>query len=197
MPKFSKENLVKFYIKQKQSSIEIAEFFNCSAHKVNYWIKKYNIPKRSISEALYIKCNPHGDPFTFHPPTSLKKAMLYGLGLGLYWGEGNKKNLNSVRLGNTDPKLIKKFLEFLETVYFIDKRRLRFGLQIFNDMDSRRVLLFWQKELGISSSRFYKVTVTPTRGIGTYREKTKYGVLSIYFHNKKLRDVICSEIEKL
>ena len=123
--------------------------------------------------------------------------MLYGLGLGLYWGEGNKKNLNSVRLGNTDPKLIKKFLEFLETVYFIDKRRLRFGLQIFNDMDSRRVLLFWQKELGISSSRFYKVTVTPTRGIGTYREKTKYGVLSIYFHNKKLRDVICSEIEKL
>lgn len=33
--------------------------------------------------------------------------------------------------------------------------------------------------------------------MGTYRKKTQHGVLTLYFNNKKLRDIIIGEIEKM
>ncbi len=33
--------------------------------------------------------------------------------------------------------------------------------------------------------------------IGTYRQKSAHGVVTVYFHNKKLRDILLAEIEKI
>src|SRR3989344_387434 len=189
--------LKRLYTTKKQSSHEIAKALSCSDHKVNYWIEKHNIKKRSISDAVYIRKNPHGDPFAFSPPKNPEDWFLFGLGLGLYWGEGNKKNKLTVRIGNTDPALVKKFLEFLEKTYKVEKRKIRFGLQIFSDMSPKKALRFWCDFLKVSPQKFGKVIITPARSIGTYREKTKHGVLTVYVSNKKLRDLICNEIEKL
>jgi len=126
--------LEKLYLKNKKSSKEISNIFKCSENKVNYWLNKYNIPKRSISEAVYLRLNPKGDPFKLKKLKTKEEALLFGLGIGLYWGEGTKRNEYAVRLGNTDPALIKKFIEFLENIYSIDRKKLRFGLQIFSDM---------------------------------------------------------------
>src|SRR3989344_3535161 len=105
----NEEELRNLYVKKKMSSSEITRIFKCSEHRVNYWLKKYNISKRSISEAVYQRCNPKGDPFKVKKIESLADAKLLGLGLGLYWGEGNKKNKNSVRLGNSNPLIINNF----------------------------------------------------------------------------------------
>ena len=123
--------------------------------------------------------------------------MLYGIGIGLYWGEGTKSNKTTLRLGNTDPHLIKIFLRFLFQMYNIDPRRLRFGLQVFSDMPKGEALRFWQKSLQVSPTQFHKVIVTPARSLGTYKKKTKHGVLTIYFNNRKLRDIICQAIETI
>lgn len=192
-----KKKLEELYLKNKHSSFEISKILNCSEHKVNYWIEKYGITKRSMSEAIYAKRNPNGDPFKIIQLQNTEETFLFGLGIGLYWGEGNKKNLYGIRLGNTDSKLIKKFIEFLVIILGIDKNKLRFGLQVFSDMSVRKSLLFWQKELGIPSAQFQKVIVTPARSLGTYKNKTKYGVLSVQFYNKKLRDIICKMIENM
>ncbi len=112
-------------------------------------------------------------------------------------GEGTKSNLRAVRLGNTDPRLIRKFIDFLVTFYQIDKKRLRFGLQIFGDMDKKAALQFWINHLKISQKQFYpSIIITPHRGVGNYRQKTKYGVVTVYFNNRKLRDIICRAIEE-
>ncbi len=192
-----RKKLEKFYIKEGLSASVIAQNLKCSEHKVNYWLTKYGIPKRSISDAMYLKYNPGGDPFMVCSPRTLEEAQLLGLGIGLYWGEGNKKNKYSVRLGNTDPRLIKKFIEFLEKICGIRYKKLKFGLQIFSDMSEREALLFWQREINISLSQFMKVVVTPTGGVGTYKNKSRYGVLTVHFHNRKLRDIICKMIEEL
>lgn len=115
---------------------------------MHYWLKKYDIQKRTISDAIYVRSNPKGDPFVFRKPQRADEWFLYGLGLGLFWGEGNKVNKNAIRLGNTDPYLVKKFLEFLSNIYQIDQSRLRFGLQIFSDTPPEKALHF----LGISSA---------------------------------------------
>ncbi len=192
-----KKLLKLWYLRDKKSVHTIARELNCSDGKINYWMEKHFIPKRSISEAIYTKNNPKGDPFT---PATTKidaDAFLFGLGLGLYWGEGTKMNSRSIRLGNTDPFLIRTFLLFLRRAYNIDESRLRFALQIFSDMDQIKEEKFWRKFLKVRSKQFYKTINTRSGSVGTYRMKSKHGVLTIYFHNKKLRDILVGEIEKM
>jgi hypothetical protein len=176
---------------------QIADIQNCSINQVSYWMVKYEIKRRTISESAYAKWNPNGDPFTVYRPRTTEEAILYGIGLGLYWGEGTKSNKHSIRLGNTDPRLIKAFIRFLGQAYAIKKSELRFGLQIFSNMPAKDVLLFWQKHLGVRDGQFMKTIVTPSRGEGTYKRKIQHGVLTVYFHNRKLRDILCGEIEKI
>lgn len=193
----SKSVLIDLYTKQKLSVSGIATSLECSQSKVNYWLATHKIPKRSISDALYQKWNPSGDPFLIHKPGSIREAVSYGIGIGLYWGEGTKSNKGSIRLGNTDPRMIKKFIDFLVTFYGIDRKRLRFGLQIFGDMDEKRAVHFWTRTLNVPRSQFHeKIIVTPHRGIGNYRKKTQYGVVTVYFNNRKLRDIICGAIDE-
>lgn len=193
----TEEYLKTEYSKKGKSVKQIAQEMGLSESGINYWLSKYKIKKRSISEAVYLKSNPKGDPFTFREPSNNYEWFLLGMGLGLYWGEGNKANKNSVRLGNSDPALIKKFIEFLIKIYHIDKNKLRFGLQLFSDVDEEEALNFWAKYLKISRNNFYKVIVTESGKIGSYRVKNKYGVLTLYFSNTKLRDTIVTAIKEL
>jgi hypothetical protein len=113
---------------------------------------------------------------------------LFGLGVGLYWGEGTKASKDSVRLGNTDPYLVEKFIEFLITFFDIDRADLRFGLQIFTDINPNVTMDFWMKTLKIKKHQFYRPTITKSGSLGTYRKKSLYGVITVMYHNKKLRN---------
>jgi len=192
-----KNVLEDFYLVQKKSVKDIADILGYSCHKINYWMLKYNISIRSQSEASYVKHNPKGDPFKQKHINNLKDSFLFGLGLGLFWGEGNKANKYAVRLGNSDPAVIERFIEFLEKIYGVKRRVLRFGVQIFNDLQPQEVLSFWAKSLDVSKDQFQKLVITKSRGKGTYKKKSRYGVLTVYFHNKKLRDVLIAELTRL
>lgn len=185
------------YEKKKFSMKEISENLGCSHTQVAYWMKYYKIPRRTRSESVYIKNNPQGDPFLLCEPKTLNEAILYGLGLGLYWGEGTKANNFSIRLGNTDPDLILTFIVFLQTFFTIHKKDLRFGIQVFSDMKPEEVTLFWSSKLKVSKTQFMKTIVTKTRNNGSYTRKIKHGVLTVYFHNTKARNLLFSLIEKM
>jgi hypothetical protein len=191
-------NLRQIYINNKKSVSYIANKYGCSQNKVNYWLQKYGIPKRSISDAVYQQQNPTGDPFKLHTPRTDKEWFLYGMGLGLYWGEGNKMNNHAVRLGNTDPDLLRTFLEFLTVFFSIDVSRLHFGLQIFTDIDPKVAKEYWCKKLSLRNEQFQKIIISQSlHKKGTYRKKSQFGVLTIYFSNTKLRDIIVGAIEGL
>lgn len=192
----TRDKLVELYTKRGLSVSKIAKLYSCSENKVSYWFTKYGIVKRSISEAVYMHKNPNGDPFLFQGPKNTDEAILFGLGLGLYWGEGLKKGSGGVRLTNSDIRLVSKFILFLERFYSIDKARLRFSLQIFDGVTSNDALNYWMSGLKVSKSQFYKVIKSKVRGKGTYKEKSKYGVLILYFNNIKLKRSILELIEK-
>ncbi len=197
MAALSKVELAKLYTLNQRSAREIADLFRCSMHKVNYWLAVYGIKKRTISEAIYAQRNPDGDPFLWHEPNTVKAAKLWGMGMGLYWGEGTKADTHAVRLGNTDPNLIRIFIKFLIECCEIDEKKLRFGLQVFSDTDPTGVLAFWVKTLKVSKDRFFKITITQSGKIGTYRHKNTTGVLTIYFGNKKLRDLLNAKLARV
>jgi hypothetical protein len=64
-------------------------------------------------------------------------------------------------------------------------------------MSPAQALQFWCRSLHVFPKQFSKIVVTPARGQGTYGRKIKHGVLTIYYHNRKLRDILCAEIEKI
>ncbi len=169
---------------------EISNRTGWSYSRVKYWMDKYNISRRSQSEATYVKRNPDGDPFKIKNTLTPKEKELRGLGLGLYWGEGDKTESTSIRLGNTDPVLIKKFRDFLIKICGVNKRKIKYSLQVFNDGSVKKSIAFWSKKLCIDKDCFGKITRLPSLGKGTYRNKNMTGVLTIYFHNKKLKEII-------
>ncbi len=184
------ELLKKLYFDEKKSSAYIAKQLHCSEHKVNYWLLANGINKRSISEAIYVKHNPKGDPFKFIQPKNLEEAKLFGMGIGLYWGEGNKANKTTVRLGNSDPALMRIFIRFLIKFFNIKESDLRFQLQIFTDLDINKVLDYWLKELKVNKNQFYKTVVTKSGSLGTYINKSQHGVVSVYYGNIKLKKLL-------
>lgn len=189
-----KELLTKEYILRKKSISQIAIMLKCSESKINYWIGKHGIKKRSISESLYYVKNPNGDPFV--TPAHVPSSFLVGLGMGIFWGEGTKKSKTSVRLGNSDPSLIRAFVFFLQETFSINREKLRFGIQIFEDMDKERVLQYWISELRVPRQSFLKsIVVSKSNKKGTYKEKSYYGVVTVYFNNVKLKRIIDSYLE--
>lgn len=186
----SKITLQKLYETDKLSAKQIADKLNCSHSQVIYWMDRHDIKRRSISEAIYQRSNPDGDPFYIKEMSSKSDYILLGMGLGLYWGEGTKANKYSVRLGNSDPDLLRTFIGFLVIIFGVKASDLRFGLQLFTDIDKEEALDYWTEELCVQRSQFYKPHITISGSIGTYKKKSRHGVVTIYFHNKKLRDII-------
>lgn len=186
----TKEYLLELYVEKSLSMHEIASKLGCSDNQVVYWMSKHEIPRRSLSDAIYVHSNPHGDPFKIKTIKTMEDAELLGIGIGLYWGEGNKRSKHSVRLGNTDPGVITTFIRFLVEICGIDMSKVHYGLQIFSDIDPSGALNFWMKELHADMSQFGKVIVIPARSIGNYRVKNQTGVLTVNFHNYKLQDII-------
>ncbi|HMB17507.1 MAG TPA: helix-turn-helix domain-containing protein [Candidatus Paceibacterota bacterium] len=93
----------------------------------------------------------------------ISKENLMILGAALYWGEGYKrlvrrngikKTAHPISLSNSDPKLIKWFIRFLEEVCDIDKKDMKVSVRIYNHMNKEKILEFWQKVTGIPKNNF-------------------------------------------
>ena len=73
----------------------------------------------------------------------------------LYWGEGNKRELNLI---NGDPNLIKVFIMCLESLGVM-KDQMKFTLRIFEDMNKEEAVRYWAKVINISKIKITNVNV--------------------------------------
>lgn len=191
---FSREQLESLYLKGVSMRV-MAEMLDCSEHVVVYWMEKYGISRRSRSEAIYLHSNPEGDPFSIKKKLSVEDAFLYGLGVGLFWGEGTKVAPNSVRIANGDPGVILLFRKFLLEICGVKREKLRYGLVCFQDTDPGEVGRYWANQLQISPKKFGKIVRIPAQGKGTYKRKSLHGVCTLMVGNIKLKQWIMVQIE--
>ncbi len=117
--------------------------------------------------------------------------------MGLYWGEGNQASDYSVRLGNSDPKLIGLFREFLIKICGIKEQKLKYNLLLFNDASKSNAIRFWNKELNLMPNQIKSIFSLKPRGKGTYKKKSMTGVLTIEFCNTKLKKKIDKMVEMI
>lgn len=89
----------------------------------------------------------------------------------LYWAEGNKKDFS---LSNTDPVLIKTFIEYLSEIG-VKKNDLRVTVRVYEDIDIKKACKFWARVVGISADKIRNVNILR----GKKKGKLKYGMCRI------------------
>ncbi|HXK35627.1 MAG TPA: hypothetical protein VJZ52_01120 [Candidatus Paceibacterota bacterium] len=98
----------------------------------------------------------------------------------IYWCEGSKDS-NSVRFTNSDPKLIKRFLQLLKNGYGIKWRKVKVRLHLHSYHSQKKQTDFWAKELKIPTAQFYKPYLKTNTG---KRIRNNYpGCAAIYYHD--------------
>ncbi len=190
----TKAILEELYQSKHMSVQKVADELGVSRKVVSCALKGYGILVRDRSETAYLQ---HNKSYKIKSDLTQDEQVLYGMGIGLYWGEGNKVDEYSVRLGNTDACLISTFCKFLKVICGVDENDIHFGLQVFNDSNESEALAYWMKALNCPAESFYKtISIIPPQGKGTYRSKNKHGVVQVYVCNKRLKIWLMNEIEK-
>lgn len=169
---------------------QIAERLNLSLSGIRHYLDKRGIKRRSISEAVtnvYLT-RFNKQPFRLKKQLSNKDRELKVAGVMLYWGEGAKAG-NSVKFVNSDPSLIRVFLNFFRNLCGIHEPRLKALIHMYPNQNEDNLKKFWSKITQIPRSRFYK-SYLHSGSAGTYKNKSIYGTLALNYSDKRLLSMI-------
>lgn len=121
-------------------------------------------------------------------------SPLFIAGLALYWGEGDKSTRPVVSLTNTDPNLVRVFVEFLTSCLGIERSRVKPTLILYPDLAPLACLSFWSKQIGIPQNQFWKSQVI----VGKHKtRRLPYGTCQVRVSNRALKEKILTWIQLL
>lgn len=148
---------------------------------------------RALTQAQKLKWEQWREGFREEARKKFKTLMrnpLFLAGLMLYWGEGDNKSHSSVRLANTDPRMIKLFFRFLKQCCGIPPARIRVDLFLYPDLSPLSTRRFWSGYLGISEEQVSKPQVIRSRNFyGLHPSKRlQYGVCTIRVNSGGLKE---------
>ena len=123
---------------------------------------------------------------------SLRKDPLFISGIMLYWGEGDSKPKNPVRIANTDPRMIALYTKFLKKSLKIPSSELRVSNVVYDDLDKDACRNFWSKISGIPLSQFHKTQTI--KGIHPTK-RLNYGICSIIINSRRTKEKFLTWID--
>jgi len=112
----------------------------------------------------------------------------------LYWAEGTLKG-NTVDFVNSNPLMVKIFLNFLRHICGVDESRLRVYLYAYSNQNIDELRRYWKNVTAIKISQFTK----PYVRIGNpnfSRHKLPHGLVHIRYNDKRLLALITSWIDE-
>lgn len=97
-------------------------------------------------------------------------------GTMLYWAEGAKTN--SVSISNSDPKMIKFMMRWLEKIFNLQPEQLKASLHIHYGNDETHIKEYWSHLTGIPLKNFGKCFIKP-KGTGHRTHILPNGIIRI------------------
>jgi hypothetical protein len=122
-------------------------------------------------------------------PKLLKKDLLL-VGALLYWAEGYKRlkvkegreRMNhTISFVNSDAKMIRIFVRFLQDVMNIPAEKIRLYMRLYKHINESEARGYWMKATGLSAERFFKSTFLvsgASKGIRPYN-RLPWGTLQV------------------
>lgn len=107
----------------------------------------------------------------------------------LYWCEGTKNQYTGVAFVNSDPKLIKTFIELFRDGFDVDEKKFRACIHLHEYHNSQKQHEFWAKVADIPLNQFRHPYLKPNTGKRV--RKNYQGCISIrYYSNDIARQLL-------
>ncbi len=122
----------------------------------------------------------------------LASDPLFIAGVMLYWGEGDKNPVNPVRISNTDSRLVRIFVEFLQKSCGLPKEKVKANLILYPDLNEQMSKKYWSSTTTIPEESFTKTQFIKGR------HKTKrlsYGICVVSVSSRQLKEKVLTWIE--
>jgi hypothetical protein len=123
---------------------------------------------------------------------------LHIMGCMLYWSEGSKER-NSVMLANSDPDMLRLFLEFLRQCYSVRDDQITLTCNCFsnNGLALEEIQKWWLERIGLPRSCLRKAIVNRGSPAGTGRRRTlPYGTARLAVHSTRIIQSIYGAIQE-
>lgn len=209
-----RQEALELRLKEKMSYSQIKKILGVSKSTLSLWLRAYPLSKKRVSE-LRNRNEARIEKFRetmrrkrekrlshFYKEESkkwlpLSRRELLLAGLFLYWGEGGKTLFHTVSLNNTDPKVLKFILFWLTKALKVPKEKIRVNLQLYSDMNVKRGIGFWSKELKISPSQFIKPYIKKSKRVGLTHKNFGHGTCGLVVTNTRLKERVLMAIEAI
>jgi len=128
----------------------------------------------------------------------LSKRELLIAGLFLYWAEGGKTGKYNVTFSNTDPRMIKFFIQWVISCFGVKKNKISFLLHLYKDMEIEKSIDFWVKRLGVKRRQFSKPYIKDSNLSGlTYRTGFGKGTCNVRIYSRDISEYVLQSINYL
>ena len=125
---------------------------------------------------------------------------VHAAGTMLYWAEGDKGEKHAARLSNSDPELLRFYLDFLRRFFCLPDERIRVTCNLFADHVERQreIEQFWLDSLALPRSCLRKsiVNVYSKHSQKKRRNKLPYGTCRLAVHDTRIIQSIFGSIQE-
>ena len=190
---------------------QIAAELGVSVSSVSLWVRDIEItPKqrsRNLARAGQKRgaawADRHRDRRRLYQEEGRARARaddpLHMAGCMLYWGEGCKAR-NQARLTNSDPHMLRFFVDFLRQCFQVpdEQMRVRLNFYLGNGLSVSEIEEHWLAALDLPRTCLCRNTINalPTSSSGLKKNKLPYGVCALYVHDTRLLQHIYGAIQE-
>lgn len=175
-----KVRTIKSLRKTGHSIHEIARIVRCSKSSVQRYVAGVSVEKRYTAVLLQKqRVSTHrsvqmweeeiGVARRIIEPMSSRDAII--LMIGLYWGEGTKRELNLI---NGDPALVRQYLQGLYALG-VSKQHVRINIRVYGEANKEKCRKFWLNYLQLSNEHLVGYEVLSSSG----ETRLQYGMCRV------------------
>lgn len=198
--------------KQKKSYSQIKSLLGVSKSTLSEWLRAYPLTREEVNK---LRANSEIRIEKYRTTMAKKREMrlqsyyetecrkyiplsekeLLIAGLFLYWGEGNKAVRHTLSINNTDPTLMKFALYRVTKALKVSKEKVQVHVHLYKDMNIRKEMNYWSKELSIPLRQFSKPYIKDSNRIDIDQKGFGHGTCGIRVYDTVLKEHILMAIK--
>ena len=128
---------------------------------------------------------------------SLTKREIELAAIFLYWGEGAKLVNGPISLNNTDPQVLNFTLYWLTYALGIPKAKIEVFLHLYKDMDIKKEMEYWSRELKMPLKQFAKPYVKESLRVNLTHKGFGHGTCGLRVSNILQKEKIMMAIKAI
>ena len=126
----------------------------------------------------------------------LSKREFFIAGFFLYWAEGGKTQKYTISLSNTDPRMIRSFIQWL-CLLNVPKEKIKIKLHLYSDMDPQKEVSYWARELGVAKAHFTNSYIKKSKLTDLTHITRGHGTCNIVINNRDIAEYVLQGLKRI